>query len=291
MVSLNQVFLGLVLSAGVGLLAYGRGSLTRSGVIGAIIIGTATFGFGGLTWGLVLIAFFVSSSLLSHYREAQKAAVAEKFDKGRRRDLGQTLANGGFGALLALLVLLLVDLPGEPRSGNPTYIFLALSYFGAMATVNADTWATELGVLSSETPRLITTGQPVTPGTSGGVTWRGTLASLAGGAFIGLFAFLVIQVAALVSTGSWLGSDWPIILLAGLAGLMGSLFDSLLGATVQRIYWCPACEKQTERRVHSCGGATESDRGWAWLNNDRVNFLASAVGGLLAGGLGLIILI
>ena len=37
------------------------------------------------------------------------------------------------------------------------------------------------------------------------------------------------------------------------AGLLGALFDSLLGATVQAIYYCPACEKETERHlIHLC---------------------------------------
>lgn len=288
--SFSRIVLGLALSAAIGWLAYRRGSLSGSGFLGAVLTGTAVFGFGGLTWGLVLIAFFVSSSLLSHYRENQKAAIAEKFDKGHRRDLGQTLANGGFGALLALAALLLVDLPGLPRSGNPTYIFLTLAYFGAMATVNADTWATELGVLAASAPRLITTGRPVAVGTSGGVTWQGTLASLAGAAFIGLAAFGIIQVAALATSGQWLLSDWPVIPIAALAGLAGALFDSLLGASVQRIYWCETCQKETERRIHSCGSATRPLRGWPWLNNDLVNFLASAAGGILAGWLGLLIL-
>ncbi len=145
----TQLLAGLVLSSAIGWLAYRRNSLSHSGVAGAVITGTLIFGFGGWTWGVVLIAFFVSSTLLSHWRQADKAGLAEKFAKGERRDLGQTLANGGFGALLAVAVFLLVDLPGEVRLGNPTYAFLALAYFGAMATVNADTWATELGVLAS----------------------------------------------------------------------------------------------------------------------------------------------
>lgn len=288
--SFSRILLGLFLSAAIGWLAYRRGSLSSSGFLGAVITGTATFGFGGLTWGLVLIAFFVSSSLLSHYKESQKVALAEKFDKGHRRDLGQTLANGGFGALLALAVLLLVDLPGQPRGGNPTYIFLTLAYFGAIATVNADTWATELGVLAASSPRLITSGRPVAVGTSGGVTWQGTLASLAGAAFIGLAAFVIIQVAALATGGQLLLSDWPVMPIAALAGLSGALFDSLLGASLQQIYWCETCQKETERRVHSCGCATRPLQGWSWLNNDLVNFLASAGGGFLAGGLGLLIL-
>ena len=212
----TRIGLGLLLSAAIGLVAYHRNSLSKSGVIGAIITGTAIFGFGGWTWGLVLIAFFVSSTLLSHFRRADKTVMAEKFAKGERRDLAQTLANGGFGALLAVAVLLLIDLPGKPRLGNPLYAYLTLAYFGAIASANADTWATELGVLSRTPPRLITTGKPVAPGTSGGITWYGTVAALAGSAFIGVAAFVLIQGAALATSGALLLSDLPVVWIASL---------------------------------------------------------------------------
>jgi uncharacterized protein (TIGR00297 family) len=287
---LSRLVIGLLLSAAIGLLAYRRNSLAPSGVGGAVLVGTLIFGFGGWTWGLVLIAFFVSSSLLSHYRQDDKVALAEKFAKGERRDLGQVLANGGAGALLALAVYFLLDLQGQARAGNPLYIYLTLAYFGAMASVNADTWATELGVLARETPRLITTGRPVAPGTSGGITRYGTLAALTGAAFIGVAAFMLIQLASLATSGALLLADLPIVVIAAAAGLVGSLFDSLLGATVQRIYWCNHCEKETERQVHSCGVRTRPLRGWGWMNNDMVNFVSSLVGGLLAGSLGLLIL-
>jgi uncharacterized protein (TIGR00297 family) len=260
-------------------------------VAGAVLVGTLIFGFGGWTWGLVLISFFVSSSLLSHYRQDDKIALAEKFAKGERRDLGQVLANGGVGALLALAVYFLIDLQGQARAGNPLYIYLTLAFFGAMASVNSDTWATELGVLARETPRLITTGRPVAPGTSGGVTRYGTLAALTGAAFIGVAAFVLIQLASLATSGALLLADLPIVVIAAAAGLVGSLFDSLLGATVQRIYWCDHCEKETERQVHSCGVHTRPLRGWGWMNNDMVNFVSSLVGGLLAGSLGLLIFV
>ena len=288
---ISRLAIGLLLSAAIGLLAYQRNSLARSGVTGAIVVGTLIFGFGGWTWGLALIAFFVSSSLLSHYRQADKVGLSEKFAKGERRDLGQVLANGGAGALLALAVYFLIDLAGQARAGNPLYIYLTLAYFGAMATVTADTWATELGVLARETPRLITTGRPVAPGTSGGITRYGTLAALTGAAFIGVAAFVLIQLASLATTGQLLLADLPIVVIAAAAGLVGSLFDSLLGATVQRIYWCDHCEKETERQVHSCGARTRPLRGWGWMNNDMVNFVSSLVGGLLAGSLGLLIFV
>jgi uncharacterized protein (TIGR00297 family) len=288
---LSRLLIGLLLSAAIGLVAYRRNSLDPSGVAGAVLVGTLIFGFGGWTWGLVLIAFFVSSSLLSHYRRADKAGLAEKFAKGERRDLGQVLANGGAGALLALAVYFLIDLSGQARVGNPLYIYLTLAFFGAMAAVNADTWATELGVLAREMPRLITTGRPVAPGTSGAITRYGTLAALTGAAFIGVAAFVLIQLASLATNGELLLADLPIVVIAAAAGLVGSLFDSMLGATVQRIYWCDHCEKETERQVHSCGVRTHPLRGWGWMNNDMVNFVSSLVGGLLAGSLGLLIFV
>lgn len=288
---LSRLAIGLLLSAAIGLLAYRRNSLAPSGVGGAVLVGTLIFGFGGWTWGLVLISFFVSSSLLSHYRQGDKAALAEKFAKGERRDMGQVLANGGAGALLALAVYFLIDLQGQARAGNPLYIYLTLAFFGVMASVNADTWATELGVLARETPRLITTGRPVPPGTSGGITRYGTLAALTGAAFIGVAAFVLIQLASLATTGALMLTDLPIVVIAAAGGLVGSLFDSLLGATLQRIYWCDHCEKETERQVHSCGARTRPLRGWSWMNNDLVNFVSSLVGGLLAGSLGLLIFV
>ncbi len=276
---LTRLAIGLVLSGAIGLLAYRRDALTSSGVAGAMLVGTLIFGFGGWTWGLTLIAFFVSSSLLSHYRRAEKEAVAEQFDKNERRDLGQVLANGGLGALLALAVYFLVDLAGQARAGHPLYVYLTVAYFGVMATVNADTWATELGVLARNRPILLTTGQSVEPGTSGAITATGTTAALAGSAVIAL-------VGGLFTWQDGLGPALAIALGGTLAGLLGSLFDSLLGATVQAIYFVDALDKETEQHpLHRSGHPTRHIRGWAWLNNDLVNFIASIVGAALATGL------
>jgi uncharacterized membrane protein len=64
-----------------------------------------------------------------------------------------------------------------------------------------------------------------------------------------------------------------------IAGFLGALFDSLLGASVQAIYHCPSCEKETERHPsHSCGTPTTRTRGWGWLNNDWVNFACGGFG-------------
>jgi uncharacterized protein (TIGR00297 family) len=270
-----RFFLGLVFSSCIGLVGYRQGALTVSGVVGTVVVGTLIVGFGGWAWGLLLVAFFVSSSLLSLYRRADKEAVSDKFAKGHRRDLGQTLANGGLGVLLALAYSLL-----------PHPILLA-AFVGAMATVNSDTWATEVGVLSRQIPRLVTTGRAVPPGTSGGVTRDGSLVALSGGLFIGACALFFITGERL-AFGQPIAIEmvWPLLPIGGVSGLAGAFFDSLLGASVQRIYYCQACNTETEQAVHRCGSRSYPLRGWSWLNNDMVNFISSGVGALVAAGLG-----
>ena len=269
----GRIGIGVAISGLIGLVAYRRESLSTSGVVGAVVVGTSIFGFGGWVWGLLLITFFVLSSLLSHYRSSAKAHLAEKFAKGQRRDLGQTLANGGAGALIALAYLLYP----QPE--------LLAAFVGAMATVNADTWATEVGVLSRCPPRLVTSWRVVEPGTSGGISVVGTLASLAGSLTIGLaaMAFLALDgvfggagYAAVGARGMRGSLSLGLAALAG--GIGGSLFDSLLGATVQGIYTSPSRERETERRIDSDGTLNVHVRGWRWLGNDLVNLCSSLVG-------------
>ena len=266
-----QTAFGVAFSVLIAWAGYRGRSLSRSGVVGAIIVGTLTFGLSGWTWGLLLIAFFVSSSLLSHYRKDDKRGLAEKFAKTSQRDLGQALANGGWGAILAIAY-----------SCQPDPILFA-AFVGAMAAVNADTWATELGVLSPTPPRLLTTGQRVPVGASGGATFLGTMAASGGGLLIGLVALVFGRVEAILGSGPLNRHYLWLVSIGILGGLAGSTFDSLLGATVQGIYYCSQCQKETESKLHRCGQPTRHLRGWRWLNNDWVNFGSSIVGSLMAG--------
>jgi uncharacterized membrane protein len=121
----------------------------------------------------------------------------------------------------------------------------------------------------------------VEKGTSGGVSLVGTLAALAGAGLIGLLAVIFPADTLSLNTGHWL--------LITFAGLAGSLFDSLLGATVQAIYFCPKDQKETERYpLHTCGTETVHLRGWKWLNNDWVNFACGVMGAVLALVVGLL---
>ena len=260
-----QLLLGMLLGALIAFVAWRARSLKPSGALAAAISGGLVFGLGGLPWAALLLAFFISSSALSQVFSRRKAALGAKYSKGSQRDWGQVLANGGLGAALAVLYGIF-----------PQYGWLWIAFAGAMAAVNADTWATEIGFFSSVQPRLITNGRKVESGTSGGVTPLGYLAALGGSALIAVIAALFTPS----------GNPLTLAAIITLAGVGGATFDSLLGATVQAIYFCPTCQKETERHpTHTCGAQTVQKRGWRWLQNDWVNFLCSLTGALLAAGL------
>lgn len=267
--NLLQLILGLALALVISLAAYLARSLDRTGAAAAAALGTAIFGLGGFPWAALLLGFFISSSLLSRLFKRRKSAVEEKFSKGSRRDAGQVLANGG---IAGVLVIVQAGFPGLP------WPWIAAA--AALAAANADTWATELGVLSPSQPRLITSGKKVEMGTSGAITRLGTLAALAGALLIGVIAAVFWpSYAALPGLAVFPAG----LLVVTLAGLLGSLVDSLLGATLQAIYICPACHKETERYpLHVCGAATTRLRGLPWLNNDWVNAACTISAGLLA---------
>jgi uncharacterized protein (TIGR00297 family) len=261
-----RLICGLLFSSGIGLVAYRRQSLDKSGVLGAIACGTSIVGMGGWSWGLSLVYFFVSSSLLSSFRAREKAIVAsDKFSKGSRRDLSQVIANGGLATFFSLCFGFSRS-PGALRRAQSGFI-------GALATATADTWATELGTLSKASPRLITNGKPVAPGTSGGVTPLGMAATALGACSLGFLFW----------TGEGFRKSLALTpLLALFSGIVGSCFDSVLGATLQAMYICPTCKTETEQHIHHCGSRTEFLRGIAWLNNDVVNFIATTIGSITA---------
>lgn len=268
---LERIVIGLLLSLAVGLPAHKRGALSRGGVIGLLIIGSSLYIGGGWIWFAVLVTFVLSSSMLSHFRRTDKKFLDNIIVKSGPRDIAQAAANGGLASFISLIYLL-----------QPSEIVF-MSFLGCIAAVTADTWATELGVLSHSNPRLITTWSTVPPGTSGGVSAFGMTASVAGATLIGLATLVFIIVNQLFSAEPVVSIEWHLLIaIPALAGTLGSLLDSLLGATVQTIYYCDQCGIETEQPIHTCGAQTEQIKGWNWLNNEWVNFFCSVAGSVVA---------
>jgi uncharacterized protein (TIGR00297 family) len=240
----------------VGALSYRLHLLSLGGSLAAVILAVPIFGFGGWMWAMPMLAFFLLSSLLSKVGGTKKEQYDQVFEKGGRRDGYQVFANGGVAGLIVVIYALTGRLDLFPI------------YCAALAAAAADTWATELGTLAKGTPRLLTTFRKVPAGTSGGVTVTGLISAAAG--------------AMTVSLSGWVfyGSLYTVLWVA-MCGVLGSVLDSVLGATLQAQYRCDACGKVTEKHEH-CDQKTRQISGWSWMNNDWVNGLSIAGGAFFA---------
>lgn len=259
----QQFLLGEALAATIAVLSYRVRFLEASGAIATFVLGTIIYGLGGWRFSLPILAFFVLSSLLSKFRARRKDAASEKFQKGSRRDFGQVLANGGVAGVLVVLWYL------QPE---PLWYFL---YLGAVAAVTADTWATEIGVLSSKPPRLITSWQAVSTGTSGAVSILGLMGAVLGALCIAILGWFVQGRAPAYQLGL------TGIVLIALGGVLAHLFDSFLGATIQAQQRCSVCSKVSEKKGECCGVVRQPHSGWPWVNNDIVNAVCGACGTLI----------
>jgi uncharacterized protein (TIGR00297 family) len=258
-----RVIVGFVAAAVIATIARRRGLLSSGGGIAAIGAGTLAVG-AGIKWGILLVGYFVAGSMLSRWRQMQKAAVTRGVvAKHGARDAWQVLANGGVFLSTAIAAAI---------TQREAAIAAAL---GALAASMADTAATEVGTAVGGEPRSIITGQKVAIGMSGGVTVAGTIAMLGGSLVLGTIALAL----GFSSHAAWAA-------LAG--GMAGALADSLLGAVVQERRRCPACGALTERRVHLCpsvgteGIATDVVGGVRGFDNDWVNLTSTAIGALVA---------
>ncbi len=281
---MDQFLWGLFAGGLIAYLAYRAGALSKDGAIAAGILGTVVFGLGGVAWALVLLTFFITASGFSRLMKSRKADLNADFAKGSKRDAGQVAANGAVSGILALAFFFTSR--SQPESS--WLPFLWIGFAASLAAANADTWATELGVLNPRRPVLLTTFKRVPRGSSGAVSLTGSLAALAGSAF-------VAGVAALTALAGWTPAGGPAVIwqfaAITLAGWTGAFVDSLLGATVQAIYYCPVCNKETERHPeHVCGTVTTLKRGTAWLNNDWVNAACTLSGALVGIALAVLVI-
>ncbi|MFH1443631.1 MAG: DUF92 domain-containing protein [Candidatus Micrarchaeota archaeon] len=241
--------------------------LSEGGIFAAVLIGLTIYFFGGWNWFMILAVFFIIASSFTKYRISEKREVNREFAKGGVRDFWQVAANGALGALIAVI--------NTFYPTNTSYF----AFLGVIAAATADTLATEIGVLSKEA-YLITNLKKVEKGVSGAISKLGTAAAISGSLLIGL-------VAVILSNYFMEPAIDPVFLLLIplIAGTFGALLDSFLGATVQVMYWCPKCKKQTEREVHKCNSKTTYYKGIRNINNDTVNLISTIGAGLLAAGL------
>ncbi len=225
---------GAAITLALAAVAWALSAIDLSGAVAGVLLGTTIHCFLG--WrGLAVLAAFValgSAATRLGYRYKARRGLAQA--AGGRRSAGHAVANAGVASVLAVFAVTTPQVD----------IFLA-AFAGAFAAAASDTLSSEIGQLRAGRTLLITSRQPVPPGTDGGVSLSGTAAGLAG----------ALAIAVLGRTLGFF--PWPAVAWVTLAGLLGSLADSLAGATLER-------------------------RGL--LDNHAVNVLNTLVGALAAGG-------
>lgn len=274
----------LILGAGLAFKGYRGGSLDTSGAVGAALVGWGTL-YAGVRFGVVLGAFFFLSSAMTRVGGEIKKRIDENHVPGKAsgaRNWIQVAANGLVPTFLAMSYSF--------ATGGPEYLLgvnnafetpLAAAFIGYYGCCCGDTWSSELGVLSRKMPRLITTGKECKPGTNGGVTTLGLVASAAGGFAVG-FAFwcgglFVPVVTGNVTLALQFAAQWPVLVIGLGAGLVGSLMDSLLGATIQFSGYC----SERRRMVSKPGPTVTKTSGLNFLSNSAVNFVTASLCALI----------
>lgn len=224
----------LLALAGLSLLSWSLRALDAVGATTAFVLGLIVGVAGGLGWLLLMTAFTAAGVLVTRLGRRRKAAAGIAQERGGERGIRNVMANGLAPTLAALCVLFV-----DERAA-------ALAFATAVATVTADTMASEVGSLSGKARSILPPFDHMRPGDNGGVSWLGQVAAAGGATVIAVASIFALPIAPILA------------IVPAIGGFVGCQVDSLLGATLEQ--------------------DALNDRP---LTNEDVNFLASAIPALI----------
>ena len=233
-----------------GFIFYKKNRIVLSGYLFLIAATGSLIWTNNLAVLTAVVVMFVFSTWATRYREKDKASVHERLAESGPRSWKQGFANLGPACLLAL---------GSYLSGEIGFIHGA---FASIAAAAADTFASEIGVLSKKQPYFILSRKEVPPGISGGITFLGMTASAAGAALIALTHFCFLE------------DLFVAVMIVGL-GILGSMIDSIIGELYQALY-----VNRTGDWVERSGGI-EKVKGIQWMTNNIVNLITTTSIGII----------
>ncbi|KAG7372486.1 integral membrane protein DUF92 [Nitzschia inconspicua] len=282
--SISTLSIATLVATALGLRATKKKTLTPLGVATGCTVGFLLVATG--LRGMNLLFFYQIGTMATRF----KKSIKEKRDATLA---GDHSARGAVQVLCVSLTTVVLSLihaiwigrerpvafPKDRSDGVFLASCLTCAVLAHHATCLADTLASELGILSTRSPILIT--QPwrfVPPGTNGGITITGTVWSIAGGAMIGCLTVVM----------DWFSGLSPLnatqmIFFGGTMGLVGSMLDSLLGATLQSSYY----DKDQKLIYHANSDdvpkSAKRISGINILTNEQVNFFSALASALLGG--------
>ena len=311
----------LAIATYLGCSGYNKGSLSPTGALTASLVGYATMANPFLGYGLTLITFYLTGSRATKFKASIKASLethspTDSISVEKKRDISsgnrsatQVLCNS-LTAMIAALAFRVYNsgVTGPDPMGKATVgvaggvgvsnALLTLVIGGHFGACMGDTLASELGILSNSSPRLITAPwRRVPKGTNGGVTLLGLSVSALGGTLIGLVTSLSLALHYYwyPSPNNNLGTYAKITALLTVSGLFGSLLDSVLGATLQQTLYNKGSGKVLVGQITDVlDGKKQDDPNVSWeritganvLSNNGVNFVASGVCAILTAVVG-----
>jgi len=225
---------------------YTKKHLSISGFIGASLMAALLFGFGGYSYTYPIAVFFITSTILSFIKK-QNTEI-----KKSNRTIIQVYANGGIALSICILNYFF------------SHSLMYPCFLATVAAANSDTWGTEIGKKSNKNPIDILSGNTVREGVSGGITLYGNIGSIIGSISIGIIGYYFL-------------TDIKIISLIIISGFISSIFDSILGSSVQARYISPDGLIITEKYKKSYYLYTGSKQ----VNNDIVNLYCTISGPLI----------
>ncbi|HHT9138440.1 MAG TPA: DUF92 domain-containing protein [Candidatus Wunengus sp. YC60] len=197
-----------------GLLAYYLKTVSKSGLIGGVVVGIIIYLCLGIGGFLILFTFFALGSWSSKHKYKWKASHGVAQENKGRRSVKHAVAKGGVGLVMAVMAML-TDMPE----------IFTIAFVAAFATATFDTVSSELGQIYGKRPILITTMKTVPVGTDGAISVEGTIMGVLSAALVGAEAYFLHLI------------SLPSIIIVVAAAFVGTTIESVLGATIERREW------------------------------------------------------
>ncbi|XP_078000260.1 transmembrane protein 19-like [Glandiceps talaboti] len=258
---------------------YRKQSLDMGGAVAALAVGFIMT-ISNYCFCAALLIFFFTGSKITKLKAEKKKLLDPEYKEGGQRTWHQVVCNGGIATELAIIFMLdngsreqILDFDHQYTS-----TWLCLSVLSTIACNCGDTWASEIGsVYGKSQPRHILSFEKVPVGTNGGITLVGTVSSFLGGLVVGLGYYVTLLMMHSYKTLEHAPPQWPVVIAGGVAGLVGSLIDSVLGATLQYSGYSP--EKQVVVDIPS--QTTQKISGIPLLDNNGVNLFSGLITALV----------
>ena len=221
-----------------------RAAFTGGAILASLMFSSTYFPYIPWHTALVPVLTVVALSFITTRMGRNKKESLGIAEDKHGRSPAQVAANLGVAAIASseFFQSWLIDAHGFTNTSAVPIPLFAIA-LAALAEAAADTTSSEFGQVFGGRPRMMTTLRTVDPGTDGAITIAGTLAGIAAAALV-------------AAAGTYaLSGDRTMFWLSCAGGVFGLLFDSLLGATLEKA---------------------------GWLNNDAVNFLSTASAAIVA---------